>query len=80
MLGFRSNGLRAILSAHTELSRRLDELEQKLERHDSELHYVFEAIRELMAPEPYRPNDALASMRALRAENEGVMAARSLRM
>ncbi|MGH9631690.1 MAG: hypothetical protein ACRD7E_25570, partial [Bryobacteraceae bacterium] len=33
--------LRAILSTHAELGRRLDELEQKLERHDSELHYVF---------------------------------------
>jgi hypothetical protein len=44
--------LRAILSTHAELGRRLDELEQKLERHDSELHYVLEAIRELMAPEP----------------------------
>jgi hypothetical protein len=47
--------LRAILSAHAELSRRLDELEQKLERRDSELHYVFEAIRELMPPEPVPP-------------------------
>jgi hypothetical protein len=44
--------LRAILSTHHELARRLDELERKFEKHDSELHYVFEAIRELMAPEP----------------------------
>jgi hypothetical protein len=47
--------LRAILSTHAELGRRLDELEQKLEQHDSELHYVFDAIRELMAPEPVPP-------------------------
>jgi hypothetical protein len=47
--------LRAILSAHTELGRRLDELERKFEKHDTELHYVFEAIRELMAPEPVPP-------------------------
>src|SRR3954454_24208931 len=39
--------LRAILSTHAEFGRRLDELEQKLEQHDSELHYVFDAIREL---------------------------------
>ena len=44
--------LRAILATHTELGRRLEELERKFEKHDSELHYVFEAIRELMAPEP----------------------------
>ena len=56
--------LRAILSTHAELGRRLDELEQKLEQHDSELHYVFDAIRELMAPDQYRPSDASASMQA----------------
>lgn len=44
--------LRAILAAHQELARRLHDLEQKFEQHDSELHYVFDAIRELMAPEP----------------------------
>lgn len=44
--------LRGILATHHELTRRLDELETKFGKHDSELHYVFEAIRELMAPEP----------------------------
>lgn len=47
--------LRAILAAHTELGRRLDELERKFEKHDTEIQYVFEAIRELMAPEPVPP-------------------------
>ncbi|HEU0138221.1 MAG TPA: ORF6N domain-containing protein [Bryobacteraceae bacterium] len=47
--------LRAILATHAELSRRLEELERKFEKHDSELYYVFEAIRELMAPEPVPP-------------------------
>ncbi len=47
--------LRAILSAHQELSYRLDDLERKFEKHDSELHQIFEAIRELMAPEPVPP-------------------------
>jgi hypothetical protein len=44
--------LLAILATHTDLARRLDDLERKFEKHDTELHYVFEAIRELMAPEP----------------------------
>jgi hypothetical protein len=44
--------IRAMLATHQELVRRLDDLERKFEKHDTELHYVFEAIRELMAPEP----------------------------
>jgi phage regulator Rha-like protein len=47
--------LRATLAAHNEMARRLEELERKFEKHDSELHYVFDAIRELMAPEPVPP-------------------------
>jgi hypothetical protein len=41
-------------SSHRD-ARRLEELERNFEKHDSELHYVFEAIRELMAPEPVAP-------------------------
>jgi ORF6N domain len=44
--------LRATLAAHKDMAQRLGELERKFEKHDAELHYVFEAIRELMAPEP----------------------------
>jgi hypothetical protein len=44
--------LRQIVATHQELAYRLEELERKFEHHDNELHYVFEAIRELMAPEP----------------------------
>jgi hypothetical protein len=44
--------LRQILATHQEFAHRLDEIERKFEKHDDELHYVFEAIRELMAPEP----------------------------
>jgi len=47
--------LRTIIATHAELSRRLEELESMFEKHDSELQYVFEAIRELMAPEPVPP-------------------------
>jgi phage regulator Rha-like protein len=42
--------LREILSTHRELSRKLDQLERKIERHDKEIHVIFEAIRRLMSP------------------------------
>jgi len=40
--------LRQILSSHAELARKLEELEKK---YDSQFRVVFDAIRELMAPE-----------------------------
>jgi phage regulator Rha-like protein len=40
--------LRHILSTHKELSHKLDELERKIERHDSEIQSIFEAIHQLM--------------------------------
>jgi ORF6N domain-containing protein len=45
--------LRALLATHADLARRLDELEQK---YDEQFRVVFEAIRELMAPEPVPPS------------------------
>ena len=41
--------LRSLLATHADLARRLHELEQK---YDEQFRGVFEAIRELMAPEP----------------------------
>jgi ORF6N domain len=41
--------LRAILSSHEDLARKLAALEQK---YDSQFRVVFDAIRQLMAPEP----------------------------
>lgn len=43
--------LRQILSSNKELSRRLDELEKK---YDGQFKMVFDAIRQLMAPPPYK--------------------------
>jgi hypothetical protein len=40
--------LRAILSSHVELSRRLDELERKS---DAQFKVVFDSLRKLMAPD-----------------------------
>ena len=46
--------LRVILSTHTELARKLEELEKK---YDSQFRVVFEAIRQLMMPPvpPHKP-------------------------
>ena len=47
--------LREILLTHKELAHKLKELEGKIEKHDSEIVAIFEAIRQLMAPPPERP-------------------------
>ncbi|MEW6040131.1 MAG: ORF6N domain-containing protein [Elusimicrobiota bacterium] len=49
--------LREILSTHKELAHRLDQLERKIEKHDTEIKTIFEAIRQLMSPptKPKRP-------------------------
>jgi phage regulator Rha-like protein len=45
--------LREILSTHKELALKLKQLEMKIEKHDEEIHAIFEAIRNLMTlPEP----------------------------
>ena len=44
--------LKAVLSTHKELAHKLDELEQKIERHDADIQSIFEAIRQLMAAPP----------------------------
>ena len=46
--------LRQILSTNKELAGKLKELEHKVEKHDTEIHAIFEAIRQLMAP-PDKP-------------------------
>ncbi|MBU2567626.1 MAG: ORF6N domain-containing protein [Elusimicrobia bacterium] len=55
--------LREILSTHKELAHKLTELEQKIEKHDTEIKTIFEAIRQLMAPptKPKRPIGFLGS-------------------
>jgi len=42
--------LREMLSAHRELARRLELLENRIESHDEQIHDIFEAIRQLMTP------------------------------
>jgi len=40
--------LRNLLSTHKELSAKLSQLENKIEKHDEDIHAIFEAIRQLM--------------------------------
>lgn len=42
--------LREMISTHKELARKLGELEKRIEKHDAEIHSIFEAIRRLMQP------------------------------
>jgi len=45
--------LREMLSTHKELAHKLVQLERKIEKHDTEIKVIFDAIRQLMAaPEP----------------------------
>jgi hypothetical protein len=46
--------LRQILETNKELSRKLADLEQRIEGHDEQIQAIFEAIRQLMAP-PDKP-------------------------
>ncbi len=42
--------LRQLISTHRELAHKLDQLEKRVEKHDHEIHAVFEAIRKLLEP------------------------------
>ena len=44
--------LRDILSNNKELAHKLKELENKVEKHGSEIRAIFDAIRQLMVPPP----------------------------
>jgi hypothetical protein len=50
--------LRQILSTNKELAQKLKELEQRIEKHDTEIHAIFEAIRQLMTP-PEKPKRSI---------------------
>lgn len=46
--------IREILLTHKEFASKLNQLENKIEKHDEEIHVIFEAIRQLMTP-PEKP-------------------------
>lgn len=47
--------LRQIFSTHKELAHKLNQLERKIEKHDEDISSIFEAIRQLMMPQPEKP-------------------------
>jgi hypothetical protein len=47
--------LKQIIVTHRDLAYKLAELERKVEKHDENIHVIFEAIRKLMAPLPIKP-------------------------
>ncbi|TRZ52727.1 MAG: ORF6N domain-containing protein [Dehalococcoidia bacterium] len=50
--------LRHILSSNKALALKLEQLERNIEKHDTEIHAIFEAIRRLMAP-PVKPKRSI---------------------
>lgn len=42
--------LREVLATHKDLARKLENLEKKYEKHDTQIKAVFDAIRQLLAP------------------------------
>lgn len=46
--------LREFISTHKELAHKLNQLENKVEKHDGEIQSIFQAIRQIMA-EPVKP-------------------------
>ena len=51
--------MRYILSAHKELTDRLNGLEKKYEKHDRKILIIFEAIRQLIEPLPEKPKEPI---------------------
>jgi hypothetical protein len=44
--------LREVIATHKELAHMIAELERKYQKHDSQIQAVFDAIRQLLAPQP----------------------------
>lgn len=44
--------LRQVLATHSQLARKFKELELKVDKHDSEIQAIFEAIKEMITPTP----------------------------
>ena len=59
--------LRALIATQVDLARRFDELEQK---YDKQFRVVFEAIRELMKPEPVPPSRRIGFTTGAEKEEE----------
>jgi len=47
--------LRQVLGSHAQLARKMDELEKRIEGHDTAIRSLFDALRQLMTPAPPKP-------------------------
>jgi hypothetical protein len=47
--------LRKTLAAHADFARKLADMERRIESHDTAIHSLFDAIRQLMSPPPAPP-------------------------
>lgn len=47
--------LREVIATHKELAHKIEELESKFQQHDEQIRAVFDAIRELLAPQEVTP-------------------------
>jgi len=47
--------LKQMLSTHKDLAQKLSELERRMEKHDEHIKTIFQAIRQLMSPQPEPP-------------------------
>ena len=47
--------LREVMATHKELAAKIEALESKYEKHDKDLHLVFQAIKQLIEPPPMSP-------------------------
>ncbi len=43
--------LKRILTSHIEVSRKLEELKQRLDKHDKEIFAIFDAIKKMIEPQ-----------------------------
>jgi ORF6N domain-containing protein len=59
--------IRTLVASHTDLLRRLDEMEEK---YDARFRVVFEAIRDLMKPEPVPPKNRIGFIAPQNDEQE----------
>ena len=54
--------MREVVAAHKQLADKLNQLEHKVGKHDTEIQAIFEAIRQLMAP-PEKPKRRIGFIR-----------------
>ena len=63
--------LRQLLATHTELARRLDQLEARSSEHDRQFIVIIDAIRELMEPPPQKKKGRIGFISGAESDAKG---------